>query len=149
MADYGYGNTGGSGLREALNQMYPMTGLGEWGAMFPPNSGSPTPEAPVPIPRQRPPIPRPPVNQNNLPTQQNLNVPLDGTPAYQAPIAPPGPGTPGPALPAPGQLAPAGGPVPLPPGGVTLPPNYGAARAMAQRLRGFNPAAAAQALQRF
>ena len=38
MADYGVNGQGGS-LRDALNQLYPMTGLGEYNAMFPPALG--------------------------------------------------------------------------------------------------------------
>jgi hypothetical protein len=56
MADYGIGRTGGS-LRDALNQLYPMTGLGEYGAMFPPQTGSPQPSGPVPMPQPRPQMP--------------------------------------------------------------------------------------------
>lgn len=61
MADYGIGRTGGS-LRDALNQLYPMTGMGEYNTMypptmFPPNTGAePSGQAPVPIPPQRPPM---------------------------------------------------------------------------------------------
>jgi hypothetical protein len=150
MADYGYSHERGFGLRDALNAAYPMTGMGEYGMMFPPNSGSPTPEAPVPIPRQRPPQPLPAVQQNNL------NVPQAGTPAYQAmPPNNPGPAPLAPVAP-PYQMAPAGGPVALPPGGVNLPRTFPGM----QRLRGqfapnlapragFNPALAAQLLARY
>jgi hypothetical protein len=59
MADYG-GLGGGRSLRDALNQLYPMTGLGEYGAMFPPQTGSPQPSGPVPMPPPRPQMPLPP-----------------------------------------------------------------------------------------
>jgi len=54
MADYGVNGMGGS-LRDALNQLYPMTGLGEYNAMFPPAFGADQPTAPPPMPRPRPP----------------------------------------------------------------------------------------------
>ena len=62
MADYAIGPPGyGQGLRDALNAAYPMTGLGEYGAMFPPNTGVPGPgSGPVPIPQPRPPTMAPP-----------------------------------------------------------------------------------------
>ena len=50
MADYG-GVGGGQSLRDALNRIMPMTGMGEWGAMFPPPTGADQPTAPVPIPQ--------------------------------------------------------------------------------------------------
>jgi len=53
MADYGVNGQGGS-LRDALNQLYPMLGLGEYNTMFPPALGSDQPSAPVPIPQPRP-----------------------------------------------------------------------------------------------
>lgn len=61
MADYG-GVGGGRSLRDALNQLYPMTGMGEYGAgyppnMFPPGTGADQPTAPVPLPQPRPPGP--------------------------------------------------------------------------------------------
>lgn len=92
MADYAIGRTGGS-LRDALNAIMPMTGMGEYSTMFPPqlppNTGAePTGQPPVPVPRQRPPL--------------------------QA-------GT--------------GGPLALPPGGVTMPPNYPAAQQLYQGLQ--------------
>ena len=58
MADYGVGRTGGS-LRDALNELYPMLGMGEYNAMFPPQTGAPQPSGPVPVPRARPPMPVP------------------------------------------------------------------------------------------
>jgi hypothetical protein len=54
MADYAIGRTGGS-LRDALNQLYPMTGLGEYGAMFPPPTGADQPSGPIPLPQVPPP----------------------------------------------------------------------------------------------
>jgi hypothetical protein len=54
MADYAIGRTGGS-LRDALNQLYPMTGLGEYNTMFPPQTGADQPGPPVPMPQPRPP----------------------------------------------------------------------------------------------
>lgn len=59
MADYG-STGGGNSLRDALNQLFPMTGLGEYGAgypptMFPPAGGADRPTGPVPIPQPRPP----------------------------------------------------------------------------------------------
>jgi hypothetical protein len=54
MADYG-GRGGGQSLRDALNQLYPMTGLGEYNTMFPPQTGAPQPGPPVPLPQPRPP----------------------------------------------------------------------------------------------
>ena len=60
MADYGVNGQGGS-LRDALNQLYPMLGMGEYNAMFPPALGSDQPSAPVPLPPPRPPqAPQPP-----------------------------------------------------------------------------------------
>jgi hypothetical protein len=56
MADYGIGRTGGS-LRDALNALYPMTGMGEYNTMFPPQTGSPQPSGPVPMPPPRPQMP--------------------------------------------------------------------------------------------
>ena len=57
MADYG-GRGGGQSLRDALNAIMPMTGMGEYGAMFPPNAGAPEPTAPVPLPQPRPQMPQ-------------------------------------------------------------------------------------------
>lgn len=57
MADYAIGNTGGS-LRDAINALYPMTGLGEYNTMFPPQTGAPQPGPPVPLPQPRPQTPQ-------------------------------------------------------------------------------------------
>jgi hypothetical protein len=86
MADYNYGNRGGS-LRDALNSMYPMTGLGEYGAMFPPNTGAPQAEPPVPIPRPRPPM-LPPQAQGLPPPQAGMPPP--GLPQMPQGLPPPG-----------------------------------------------------------
>src|SRR5262245_16555932 len=57
MADFAVGNTGGS-LRDALNELFPMTGLGNISTQFPPATGAaPFGEAPVPLPRPRPAMP--------------------------------------------------------------------------------------------
>lgn len=65
MADYGSVG-GGRSLRDALNEIMPMLGMGEYGAMFPPQAGAPEPTAPVPLPQQRPPLPGGPVPQQGL-----------------------------------------------------------------------------------
>lgn len=109
MADYG-GRGGGDSLRDALNQLYPMTGLGEYGAGFPPRgmlappaSGDPTPSPPVPLPPQRPagapgpgyaPLPNPAIGG----PPPRLALPQGIQPNAPIPIgAPPGgmPGAPG------------------------------------------------------
>jgi hypothetical protein len=56
MADYG-GLGGGNSLRDALNALYPMTGLGNYSTQFPPQTGSPMPSGPVPMPPPRPQMP--------------------------------------------------------------------------------------------
>jgi hypothetical protein len=61
MADYG-GLGGGNSLRDALNALSPMRGMGEYGAgyppqMFPPQTGAPQPSGPVPMPPPRPQMP--------------------------------------------------------------------------------------------
>jgi hypothetical protein len=56
MADYGIGRTGGS-LRDALNALYPMTGLGNYSTEYPPQTGAPQPSGPVPMPPPRPQMP--------------------------------------------------------------------------------------------
>jgi hypothetical protein len=115
MADYG-GRGGGQSLRDALNQMYPMTGLGNYSTMFPPNTGADIPSSPVPIPTQRPPTMAPPVPPNN--NTNTMTQPLG------AGVNPPG-GPP-----------PAGGPVPLPRGPLPMPMTFPAAQGMAQQYAG-------------
>jgi len=56
MADYG-GLGGGNSLRDALNALYPMRGMGEYNTMFPPQTGAPQPSGPVPMPPPRPQMP--------------------------------------------------------------------------------------------
>lgn len=86
MADYGIGRQGGS-LRDALNELYPMTGLGEYGAMFPPNAGAPEPTAPVPLPQPRPQMPP----QGMVPPQQGLPPGVPPPQGVPLPVArPPG-----------------------------------------------------------
>jgi hypothetical protein len=55
MADYG-GVGGGGSLRDALNEMYPLTNIGGYGAMFPPQAGADQPGAAIPLPQPRPPM---------------------------------------------------------------------------------------------
>ena len=105
MADYG-ARTGGS-LRDALNQAYPLTGLGEYSSGYPPNAGGPQPEAGL----SRPPLPGAPVPQQGL-----TQPPLPGGPQPQPGLSrPPLPG--GPAAPQPGLSRP-----PLPAGLSGIPP---------------------------
>jgi len=89
MADYGVNGQGAS-LRDALNALYPMTGLGNYStgfapAMFPPQTGSEMPSGPVPMPRPRP---QPQVNPNLPPPGAALAA---GPPLAGAPGAPPPP----------------------------------------------------------
>lgn len=90
MADYG-GRGGGQSLRDALNQLYPMTGLGEYGAMFPPASGADQPAPAIPLPQPRPPMP------------QGLPPGVMGAPQGVPPQLPPG---------LQGGVPPQGGPLP-------------------------------------
>lgn len=87
MADYGIGRTGGS-LRDALNAMAPMLGMGEYSAAFPPTSppspGAPQPQpaAPaVPLPPQRPPM-QPGMPRYLPPNVQAGLQPAPGLPAF-------------------------------------------------------------------
>jgi hypothetical protein len=106
MADYGVNGRGDS-LRDAMNALYPMTGLGNYSTLFPPNTGvQPSGSAPVPIPPQRPPTMAPPpgpaINGQtqplgtgaNLPgvQYQGLPVPMNATPTIPnvPPVPPPG-----------------------------------------------------------
>ena len=96
MADYG-GQGGGRSLREALNYAYPMTGLGEYTAQFPPQTGANMPSGPVPIPsmtQQAPPLSRPPVfappNIPNAPPGVMERPPLSVPPMGPGPAPPPG-----------------------------------------------------------
>ncbi len=121
VADYG-GIGGGVSLRDALNELYPMTGLGEYGAgypptMFPPAGGADRPTGPVPLPQQRPPVPGYPPPQMGLP-------PRPPVPGYPPPdegllTRPP---LPGPQVQPPGLSRPPlpGAPVPQP--GLSRPP---------------------------
>src|SRR5262245_49933210 len=74
MADYAIGRTGGS-LRDAINALYPMTGLSEYNTMFPPQTGAPMPSGPVPLPPPRPP---------QAPQQQY--APMAGAALAQGPV---------------------------------------------------------------
>lgn len=102
MADYG-GIGGGRSLRDALNAIMPMTGMGEYGAMFPPQTGSPQPGPPVPLPPPRPPQAGPGAQYLPLPNPAGapapgLALPQGIQPNVPMPIgAPPGgpPGAPG------------------------------------------------------
>lgn len=96
MADYAIGRTGGS-LRDALNAIMPMTGMGEYGTMFPPqlppNTGAePTGQPPVPVPQQRPPMPvaLPPGGVNLPPTFPQAQQLYQGLQANPAPQMAPG-----------------------------------------------------------
>jgi len=87
MADYG-GLGGGQSLRDALNAAYPMTGLGEYAAAFPPALGADQSSPPVPLPQPRPlqapPPSRPPVFYQPPP----LGPPGSRPPIFQGPTGP-------------------------------------------------------------
>jgi len=87
MADYG-GLGGGNSLRDALNALYPMTGMGEYNTMFPPQTGAPQPSGPVPMPQPRPQMPPqlPPGAMGMAPPGQPPGLPPGGPPGLaQAP----------------------------------------------------------------
>lgn len=96
MADYAVGS--GRSLRDAVNALMPMSGMGEYNSMypptmFPPNSGSePAGAPPVSIPRQRPPMPvaLPPGGVNLPPTYPGAQQLYQGLQANPAPQMAPG-----------------------------------------------------------